>query len=135
MQEAHSRNGEHRAVRDAYSGACGGRCRESPFRTGPTCTSAQHGVSLCVRRSGCSRAYGVHMRYLEGCFAPVAEEVTAYDLPVTGRIPAELNGRYLRNGPNPLGVEDPAVHVWGMGQGMVHGVRLRDGRAEWYRNR
>ncbi|SFK65864.1 carotenoid cleavage dioxygenase [Streptosporangium canum] len=75
------------------------------------------------------------MRYLEGHFAPVNEEITAYDLPVTGRIPAELNGRYLRNGPNPLGVEDPVVHIWGMGQGMVHGVRLRDGRAEWYRNR
>ncbi|ACZ86209.1 carotenoid oxygenase family protein [Streptosporangium roseum] len=75
------------------------------------------------------------MKYLEGHFAPVNEEITVYDLPVTGRIPAELNGRYLRNGPNPLGVEDPGVHIWGMGQGMVHGVRLRDGRAEWYRNR
>ncbi|MEU4578209.1 MULTISPECIES: carotenoid oxygenase family protein [Nonomuraea] len=75
------------------------------------------------------------MKYTEGPFAPVTEEVTAYDLPVTGRVPAELNGRYLRNGPNPLGIEDPAVHIWGMGQGMVHGVRLRDGRAEWYRNR
>ncbi|NRQ40130.1 carotenoid oxygenase [Nonomuraea sp. NN258] len=75
------------------------------------------------------------MRYLEGPFAPVTEEVTAYDLPVTGRIPLELNGRYLRNGPNPLNVEDPATHIWGMGQGMVHGVRIRDGRAEWYRNR
>ncbi|WP_459547542.1 carotenoid oxygenase family protein [Nocardia sp. X0981] len=75
------------------------------------------------------------MRYLEGCFAPVEVEVTAYDLPVTGRIPAELGGRYVRNGPNPVGVEDPGRHVWGMGQGMVHGVRLRDGRAEWYRNR
>ncbi|MGW4796484.1 carotenoid oxygenase family protein, partial [Nonomuraea sp. NPDC004297] len=41
------------------------------------------------------------MKYVEGHFAPVTEEVTAYDLPVTGRIPAELNGRYLRNGPNP----------------------------------
>jgi carotenoid cleavage dioxygenase len=75
------------------------------------------------------------MRYLEGPFAPVTEEVTSFDLPVTGRIPAELNGRYLRNGPNALGVEDPAVHIWGMGRGMVHGVRLREGRAEWYRNR
>ncbi|NUT51898.1 MAG: carotenoid oxygenase [Saccharothrix sp.] len=75
------------------------------------------------------------MRYLEGPFAPVTEEITAHDLEVTGRVPAELSGRYLRNGPNPLGVEDPATHLWGMGQGMVHGVRLRDGRAEWYRNR
>ena len=74
-------------------------------------------------------------RYLEGLYAPVTEEVTAYDLPVTGRIPAELNGRLLRIGPNPLGVEDPAAYHWFTGDGMVHGVRLRDGRAEWYRNR
>ncbi|MFE3542923.1 carotenoid oxygenase family protein [Nocardia sp. NPDC059177] len=75
------------------------------------------------------------MRYLEGHFAPVDTELTAYDLPVTGRIPDELVGRYVRNGPNPVDVPDPGTHVWGMGQGMVHGVRLRDGRAEWYRNR
>ncbi|MGP8303232.1 carotenoid oxygenase family protein [Streptomyces inhibens] len=74
-------------------------------------------------------------RYLSGNFAPVTEEVTAYDLPVTGRIPTHLNGRYLRNGPNPLGIEDAAAHIWTLGAGMVHGVRIRDGRAEWYRNR
>jgi carotenoid cleavage dioxygenase-like enzyme len=72
--------------------------------------------------------------YLEGAFAPVTEEVTAFDLPVTGQIPAGLTGRYLRNGPNPLGLEDAGYH-WFIGAGMVHGVRLRDGRAEWYRNR
>ena len=42
-------------------------------------------------------------RYLEGSMAPVADEVTAVDLPVTGTIPEELEGRWLRNGPNPLG--------------------------------
>ena len=73
-------------------------------------------------------------RFLKGPFAPVSEEVTAFDLPVTGRLPAELSGRYLRNGPNPLGLDDPNYH-WFLGAGMVHGVRLRDGRAEWYRNR
>ncbi len=50
-------------------------------------------------------------RYLSGAFAPVTEEITAYDLPVTGRLPAHLNGRYLRNGPNPLGIEDAATHL------------------------
>ncbi|MEU8717050.1 carotenoid oxygenase family protein [Streptomyces sp. NPDC048663] len=73
--------------------------------------------------------------FLEGAFAPVTEELTAFDLPVTGRIPRELNGRFLRNGPNVLGLEDPRAHHWMLGEGMVHGVRLREGRAEWYRNR
>ena len=73
--------------------------------------------------------------FREGLFAPVTEEVTAFDLPVTGRIPSELNGRYLRNGPNFMRGIDDTKHHWFLGTGMVHGVRLRDGRAEWYRNR
>jgi carotenoid cleavage dioxygenase-like enzyme len=73
-------------------------------------------------------------RFLQGPFAPVTAEITAFDLPVTGRVPAELNGCYLRNGPNPMGPDGPGQH-WFVGAGMVHGVRLRDGRAEWYRNR
>ncbi|WP_210746825.1 carotenoid oxygenase family protein [Nocardia speluncae] len=63
------------------------------------------------------------------------DEVTAYDLPVTGRLPTDLDGRYLRVGPNPLGIEVPDTHFWAFGAGMVHGVRIRGGRAEWYRNR
>jgi carotenoid cleavage dioxygenase len=74
-------------------------------------------------------------RYLEGNFAPVHEEITVTDLPVTGTIPDHLDGRYLRNGPNPVEAPDPAGYHWFLGSGMVHGVRIRDGRAEWYRNR
>jgi carotenoid cleavage oxygenase len=74
-------------------------------------------------------------RYLEGNFAPVHEELTVTDLDVTGTIPDHLDGRYLRNGPNPVVAPDPTSYHWFLGSGMVHGVRLRDGRAEWYRNR
>ena len=73
--------------------------------------------------------------YLAGNYAPVTEEVTAFDLPVIGELPAELEGRYLRNGPNPATPVDGATHHWFLGDGMVHGIRLRSGRAEWYRNR
>ena len=73
--------------------------------------------------------------YLEGNFAPVDSEVTAFDLEVIGEIPAELEGRYLRNGPNPVSVSSPEQHHWFAGPGMIHGVRLRDGKAQWYRNR
>jgi carotenoid cleavage oxygenase len=74
-------------------------------------------------------------KFLEGNFAPVSREHTITELAVTGRIPDFLDGRYLRNGPNPLSEVDPAAYHWFMGDGMVHGVRLRDGKAEWYRNR
>ena len=74
-------------------------------------------------------------RYLHENFAPVEHEITATDLVVIGELPADLDGRYLRNGPNPLVPPDAMTHHWFMGDGMVHGVRLRDGRAEWYRNR
>ena len=71
--------------------------------------------------------------HLTGHLAPVADEIDAVDLPVEGALPPELTGRYLRNGPNPLPGE-PSPH-WVTGHGMVHGIRLRAGRAEWYRNR
>jgi carotenoid cleavage dioxygenase len=74
-------------------------------------------------------------RYLQGNYAPVEQEITATDLQVIGEIPADLEGRYLRNGPNPVTAHDTNTHHWFMGDGMVHGVRLRGGRAEWYRNR
>lgn len=73
--------------------------------------------------------------YLRGNFAPVPSETTAHDLPVVhGAVPEELDGRYLRNGPNPLAPEEATYH-WFTGTGMVHGIRLRGGRAEWYRSR
>ncbi|MGH3768195.1 MAG: carotenoid oxygenase family protein [Pseudonocardiaceae bacterium] len=73
--------------------------------------------------------------YLEGNYAPVQRECTITELAVTGAIPTHLDGRYLRNGPNPIAEVDPEIYHWFTGDGMVHGVRLREGRAEWYRNR
>jgi carotenoid cleavage dioxygenase len=73
--------------------------------------------------------------YVEGALRPVERECTVTNLPVTGTIPDHLDGRYLRNGPNPLAEVDPQVYHWFTGDGMVHGVRIRDGKAEWYRNR
>src|ERR1019366_7779233 len=73
--------------------------------------------------------------YLDDFLAPVHAEVTATDLSVTGHIPEFLDGRYLRNGHNPVVEVDPATYHWFTGDGMVHGVALHDGRAGWYRNR
>jgi carotenoid cleavage dioxygenase len=74
-------------------------------------------------------------RYLADEFAPLHKEYTLTDLEVIGTIPEYLDGRYLRNGPNPIGEVDPELYHWFVGDGMVHGIRIREGKAEWYRNR
>ncbi|GAB3959400.1 hypothetical protein GCM10029978_006380 [Actinoallomurus acanthiterrae] len=71
--------------------------------------------------------------YINGHYAPVADEHTATALRVRGTLPPELSGRYFRNGHNPRPGVTP-TH-WFRGSGMIHGLRLRDGQAEWYRNR
>ena len=63
--------------------------------------------------------------HLRGNGRPVTEEQTLTDLSVKGTIPAALDGRYLRNGANPFTGTSP--HPF-FGDGMIHGVRLRDGR-------
>jgi carotenoid cleavage dioxygenase len=73
--------------------------------------------------------------FLTGNFAPVSVETTATTLRVSGTVPRELNGRLMRIGPNPIEQQDPERYHWFTGNGMVHGLRLRDGKAEWYRNR
>ncbi|TPG12725.1 carotenoid oxygenase family protein [Sphingomonas oligophenolica] len=72
--------------------------------------------------------------FLAGIHAPMTEELTLDDLAVTGTIPPVFDGRYLRIGPNPI-EPDPASYHWFMGDGMVHGIALKDGKAIWYRNR
>lgn len=72
--------------------------------------------------------------FLSGLHEPMPAELTLTDLEVAGTIPPVFDGRYLRIGPNPI-APDPASHHWFAGDGMVHGVALKDGRAEWYRNR
>lgn len=76
--------------------------------------------------------------YVAGHLAPLMNEVTASDLKITGRIPEALNGRFLRTGPNPVEEPDTAWlkgHHWFAGAGMAHGLRLREGKAEWFRSR
>lgn len=77
----------------------------------------------------------VEQPYLAGNYAPVRREITETDLEVTGTIPDYLDGRYLRTGPNPFGDPDPSRYHVFLGEGMVHGLRLSDGKAQWYRNR
>ena len=70
--------------------------------------------------------------WLTGNFAPVHEERSVEDLRVTGEIPRELNGLYVRNGANPPFGKSMD---WFLGCGMLHGVEIADGKPRWYRNR
>ena len=70
--------------------------------------------------------------HLRGNWAPVQDEITETELIVEGTIPSQLEGVYIRTGPNPKSGTSPH---WFMGDGMVHGVRLFQGNAAWYRNR
>jgi carotenoid cleavage dioxygenase len=70
--------------------------------------------------------------WLQGNFAPVKRETESFDLAVVGAIPPELDGLYVRNGSN---AQSGDSQHWFFGDGMVHGVRLANGKAEWYRNR
>jgi carotenoid cleavage dioxygenase len=71
--------------------------------------------------------------YLEGPYAPVAEESVSRDLRVKGELPADLLGTFVRNGANPKLPPKGRYH-WFDGDGMIHALEIRDGKAT-YRNR
>jgi carotenoid cleavage dioxygenase-like enzyme len=70
--------------------------------------------------------------WMQGGFAPVSDELETFGLEITGALPPELDGLYVRNGSNPASGDSPH---WFLGDGMLHGVRLAGGSALWYRNR
>lgn len=72
--------------------------------------------------------------FLSGNWAPVDEEHVDRDLEVIGEIPADLDGYFMRIGPNPTYVADvSAYHIFD-GDGMIHQVEFKEGKAT-YRNR
>lgn len=71
--------------------------------------------------------------YLLGKYSPIHTEITAENLEVIGEIPKDLNGVYVRNGPNPRFAPKGRYH-WFDGDGMLHAVHIRDGKVT-YRNR
>jgi len=69
--------------------------------------------------------------HLSGNYGPIEHELDVQDLEVEGAIPEEIDGQYMRNGFNPIsGWSDH----WFFGDGMIHAVDLRGGKAS-IRNR
>ncbi len=71
--------------------------------------------------------------YLLGAYAPVFDEINAEKLPVIGEIPQDINGIYVRNGPNTQYTPIGHYH-WFDGDGMLHALHIENGTAS-YRNR
>ena len=71
--------------------------------------------------------------FLQGNYAPWRLEGDALDLEIEGELPRQLAGTFYRNGPNPA-YEPVGKYHWFDGDGMIHAITLRDGRAA-YRNR
>lgn len=79
--------------------------------------------------SDASETIPIHLR---GNGRPVSKENTLEELTVTGSIPEELDGRYMRTGSNPF--TGTSAHPF-LGDGMIHAIQLQAGKALWYRNR
>ncbi len=72
--------------------------------------------------------------FLDGNFAPIPEERDASNMTVTGKIPDDLSGHFLRIGPNPVHIfSEEAYHTFD-GDGMIHAIEFSHGSAS-YRNR
>ena len=72
--------------------------------------------------------------YLHGIYAPT-EEVERTQFKIQGQIPEQLTGILLRIGPNPIHVENPALHHWFSGEGMIHGLKIEHGQVQWFKSK
>ncbi|WP_293060124.1 carotenoid oxygenase family protein [Okeania sp. SIO2B3] len=71
--------------------------------------------------------------FLQGINAPVFKEVDVNNLKITGEIPSDLSGIYMRNSPNPF--LKPSTYNYPLeGDGMIHAVYFKDGKVS-YQNR
>ena len=70
---------------------------------------------------------------LSGNNAPIHEESVFDNMTVIGEVPTDLNGIYVRNGPNAYFQPEWRYHAYD-GDGMLHAVRFENGKVT-YRNR
>lgn len=72
--------------------------------------------------------------YLMGNYAPVEEENEAYYIKasdIVGRIPRDISGVYLRNGPNPKFIPSNGRQHWFDGDSMIHAIRIKYGKLQY----
>ena len=74
---------------------------------------------------------GTGQFFQRGNYAPVADELTEFDLTRRGLDSARTRRLVPAQRPQPA----QATGHWFTGDGMIHGIRVENGRAAWYRNR
>ena len=68
--------------------------------------------------------------YLNGIYEPVKDEGVLLNLDVIGKIPENICGSYLRNGPNPR-FTPPGSYHWYDGDGMIHCIQIKNSHASY----
>ncbi|MBM75149.1 MAG: hypothetical protein CMK59_07095 [Proteobacteria bacterium] len=70
--------------------------------------------------------------YAQGLFRPTHNECNRSEIKIIGELPSDLNGIYLRNGPNQRFEPTGRMHMFD-GEGMIHQIQIQDGKA-YYSN-
>lgn len=70
--------------------------------------------------------------FLSGAYGPSGVECDAPDLVVEGELPADLQGVYFRNGPDPIyPPREGEEYHWFHGDGMIQRFEFNNGRVSW----
>lgn len=89
-----------------------------------------HLIGTLLRRQS---KFNENNLYHKMVYLPV-EEIETHQFKVVGEIPQHLNGMLLRIGSNPIHVQNPSLFEWYLGDGMIHGLKLQDGQAVWFKS-
>eukprot|EP00884_Botryococcus_braunii_P002267 jgi/Botrbrau1/12040/Bobra.0293s0016.1 len=87
-------------------------------------------LELVINTLNGARRAGQTNFYLKEVYAPVTKEVHEQDLPVEGALPEDVDGVFLRVGPNPFYPPMGDYHMFD-GDGMIHAVRMRGGKVAY----
>lgn len=88
-------------------------------------------IGLFLRRNSSWNENDIYQKIV---YRPVPEtEISNFK--VIGEIPKHLNGLLLRIGSNPIYAKKLTLFEWYMGDGMVHGLKLRNGKAIWFKSK
>lgn len=88
-------------------------------------------IGLFLRRHASRNEKDIYQKIV---YRPV-NETDISNFKVTGEIPKHLHGLLLRIGSNPIYVKKPTLFEWYLGDGMVHGLKLQNGEAIWFKSK